>query len=423
MKAKIGILGVFTALLIGLMAMSAAAIPVEVDWVKIDGDIVYDGDVLDVDRDSGIDIKVQFEPLVDVDNMYVEAFISGHEYGILRDDSVEIKDLDAGNTYKTKLFLDLPQNMDKDEYSLRILMSDRSGVLSSWSYDLDVGSARHGLLIKDVIFEPENAVKAGWVLEANARIKNIGEKDETGIKVEMSIPELGLSDSEYIDELEAEDSVTSESMAIRIDACTEPGEYDVIVKAYFEEPDEYDPAVYEDTIVVVDSDVCGGVGEEVSVRGTSVIEIGPTSQDIARGTGASFPVTIENTGSTTKEYTVSVEGTEGFAVAQVTPSATVTLQPGESETVYAYLVVDKDAPLGEHVATISVRSGDELLQRVNVKANVVKEKGSSLLVKVLEIGLIALIVLLVILLLVFGFNKLKDNKEDEEDEDIEQTYY
>ena len=100
----------------------------------------------------------------------------------------------------------------------------------------------------------------------------------------------------------------------------------------------------------------------------------------------------------------------------------VVLEPGKSQVVYLDLTVADDAAPGEHVASLDVKSGDEVLQTVVLKADVSgKEAAATESVSLrngLEIALIVLVVLLVVMGLVIGFSRLR---KDDDGED--QTYY
>ena len=97
------------------------------------------------------------------------------------------------------------------------------------SYNFDVESVRHSLTIKDVVFSPETRVKAGRALLSTVRIKNTGDKDEDSIKITVAIPELDLSASDYIEELDEGKSTTSEELYMRVPNCAEAGDYEAVV--------------------------------------------------------------------------------------------------------------------------------------------------------------------------------------------------
>jgi uncharacterized membrane protein len=92
--------------------------------------------------------------------------------------------------------------------------------------------------------------------------------------------------------------------------------------------------------------------------------------------------------------------------------------------MYVYVTANKDAAAGERMFIAKVKSGEETLKEIGLKANVKEAAASnwSKLKTALEVAVAILVVLLVILGLVIGFSKLKGEKEEEAGE-AGQTYY
>ena len=113
----------------------------------------------------------------------------------------------SGVSYIKKLTLTLPERMTQNTYTLFVRVEDNSGTLAEKEGDfkLEVDAADHAIQIRDIILSPEDQVKAGRALLASVRVKNRGESTEEDLKVKVSIPELGVSASDYIDELDPED--------------------------------------------------------------------------------------------------------------------------------------------------------------------------------------------------------------------------
>ena len=150
-------------------------------------------------------------------------------------------------------------------------------------------------------------------------------------------------------------------------------------------------------------------------------------QDVKKGAaGVVYLLTITNNGKTSKAYTISVEGAD-WGSFRITPSNVLVAGPGESQTAYIYVSANENAPVGENTFTVNIKSGDKVLQKAPLKANVLagsksSQSSTSGIKKGLEIGLVILVVLLVILGLIIGFNKLK-GEEEETSEDETKTYY
>jgi uncharacterized membrane protein len=311
--------------------------------------------------------------------------------------------------------------MDKDIYGLRVRFEDRTAGVTH-TYNFDVTSVRHELTIKDVVFSPESKVKAGRALLSTVRIQNTGSKTEDSIKVSVSVPDLDLSASDYIEELKQGESTTSEELYMRVPNCAESGQYEAIVSVTYHDGEKV--ISQKKTITVIDGDVCEVKASSAASSGKTIITVGPETQNVVAGEGGViYPLTLSNTGAETKTYTIGVNAGD-WADVKVSPSNVVVLNGGESKAVYVYVSAKEGAAAGEKVFGVSISSGSEVLKEITLKANVA-EKSSSLsgLKKGLEIGLVVLVVLLVILGLIIGFNKLKGDEEDKEEPEAGQTYY
>lgn len=433
MKGK-SILGVFVLFLIGILAASfASAVPVTIDDVKIDGNSVTDNGgatptILDVERNGKISVKVKLTGTADVDNVEVEASISGYEYGDREStsDTTHVFDVKNGVTYVKTLSVALPERLEQYRYWLRVLVTDRNTALVQKNYLLEIDTARHDINIKDVVFSPEGSVIAGRALLTTVRLKNVGEKDEEGIKVRVAIPELSVSAVDYVDELEDEESTTSEELYLRIPLNAESGKYTVETTVEFDEG--YESVSREDTIVVVGEKAASTPAQTVS-DGKSVLNVGTESQDVAAGQTAVFPIVVTNQGTTAKSYVFTVSGITGWGSARVEPSNLVTVAPGDTTTVTVSVTPSAGTSAGERAFVVKVQSDSKTVD-VPLTANVVG--GASVtstwgkVKKALEVGLVVLVVLLVIIGLIIGFNKLKgdeDEFEDEEEGKKGQTYY
>ncbi|MBW2975673.1 hypothetical protein KY366_08190, partial [Candidatus Woesearchaeota archaeon] len=287
---------------------------------------------------------------------------------------------------------------------------------------------------RDVVLDPENEVKAGRTLLVSARLKNRGEVEEEDIKIKASVPALGISASDYVDELDEEDcnravdddcddSTTSDELDMRIPDCAEPGEYTVKLCAEYDDGDE---EVCETTkITVVESDTCAVPAEGPETTGKTIVAIGPETQDVGQGGSAMYPIKITNDGAESKVYSIAVDSAD-WAEFSVLPSNVMVVGAGESKEAYVSLKAAATAS-GLQVFSVAIKSGENVLKQVPLKANIAAAAPAattnlSRIKSALQIGVVVLVVLLVILGLIIGFNKLKGSEDDEESGD-EKTYY
>ncbi|MFH1591735.1 MAG: hypothetical protein ABIC95_07485 [archaeon] len=434
-KNKMSILLLAVVGIFALMAFSTVALPVEMVKVEVDDTTVQqtlNNFVLAKEKGDEIEVQIVFKSTEDLSNVQIEAVMRGYDHDDLIEDITDAFDMKANVTYDKKLNLKLPIRMDKDRYTLRIRVEDRGGETSQFEYHLQIEAENHELYLKDVVFNPEGYVKAGRALLSTVRVKNVGEQDEEGIKVRVAIPALGVSASDYIDEIEEGESTTSEELYMRIPPCADAGEYDVKVTVEYDDGDETITKLAQ--ITVLEGDACEVPGkqdqkdDEPAVEKT-VMAVGVSGQDVVAGAGGTvFPVAVTNQGSSARTYALSVDVPGAWASYQVSPSNVAVVKSGETVTMFVYLSAKDDAPAGENMFSLTLSSDGQILKQVPLKVSVSEgaEESSEFswdnVTKALQIGLIVLVVLLVILGLIIGFQKLKGG-DDEDGDESEKTYY
>jgi hypothetical protein len=407
-----------------VLAFSSIASALSISEVKVDGDTLAAGDNW-VEKNNQYEVKVVLDAAAgdNYKDVQVSAYLKGDEYDDQISDTSDAFDLDNTTTrYVKKLKLVLPVRMEQDSYKLYVRVENRDGTLNigALSYNLKVKTAKHLVYASDVILSPSNGVKAGRALLATVRVQNRGLKDEDSVKVTFSIPELGISASDYIDELErdgdSKDSKSTEELYLRIPECAKAGTYDGVVEVSYKDGDLIEKKKVN--VIVLADEACEAA-PIISTGVQSTVAVGPESQDIVKGTGGVvYPVTITNAGSA-KTYVISVTGGD-WGTFRVSPTNVITVGQGETKTAYIYASANANAASGVQVFSVDIKEGDKSLKQVVLKANVTGGAGQLDLKRALEWTLIILVVILVILGLIIGFRKLKGDDEGKEEG---QSYY
>ncbi|TKJ17303.1 hypothetical protein CEE44_02085 [Candidatus Woesearchaeota archaeon B3_Woes] len=417
MKTKLS--GLLTIFLIGILTVcGVASATITINDVLLDSNHLGDGTntISGIERGDEYQVKVRATSNTDLNDVQIEAYIRGYDHDDRIEDITDVFDMKANVTYTKKLTLSLPQRMDQDRYKLRVRVEGRGGEPTYNDYDLEVDTGRHNLVIKDVVFSPEGSVKAGRALLASVRLKNYGEKDEEGIKVKVSVPDLGVSASDYIDELEADESTTSEEIYLRVPSCAAEGTYDVKVEVTYDDADEKE-------IEMAEMKVISGESCEVGVSDSGVkptITYDSSAQEVTKE-GAIYTLTISNPTNSAKTVTVGVNGVDVFGSVRVSPSNVFVLGAGETKTVYLYVTANKDAVAGQHSFSATVSGLGTTTQEILLTANIITSAGLGSVKKALEVGLVVLVVVLVVVGLIIGFRKLNSDEDDMEEEG--KTYY
>lgn len=429
--------GILMLLVVAVMATSAvSALPATIDWVKLDGDVVDASGtnyIQAIERGDSYEVKIRVtnDGNVTVEDVQIEAEFKGLHNDNVRDitDTFDIK---PGTSYVKTLNLELPDRIDTEYFKLRVYVSDRYGEEVTETYNLKIDAVRNEMRIRDVVFSPAYAVEAGRALLTTVRVRNTGFFDDNdGIKISVSIPELGVSASDYIDELDAEDSTTSEELYMRIPACAASGTYDVVIDVYYDDMDAKVSTTRE--MMVTKGEMCPGDSDssDNTEQPKTTITVGSTSKDIAADGFAIYPVTVTNQVGKDRTYIIDVD-LGSWASYEVSPSNVLVLDDGASATAYVTVTPNENAAAQEYIFSVSVSSGGEVLKQVPMKAVVTGGSDDdatsgpawSKVRTALEIGLVVLVVLLVIFGLIVGFNKMKSSGDDEDDDDLSgKTYY
>jgi len=240
MKTRIiGNLMIFLACMLALAGIASAQIPVNLDKVWVEGVELAPGSLTTLNLERGQDINLDFKVTANgtAKDVQIKASLRGYEYNDHErtSDTTHVFDVKPNITYRKSLELEAPDRMDDDFYKLRITVMDRYNNEHSYSFNLKISAERHEIQIKDILFSPENGIRGGKYFQAKLRIKNNGAKDEESVKISASIPDLGISGSVYIDNIEAGDTESSEEIWLTIPECAEPDFYQVVVKATYDE--------------------------------------------------------------------------------------------------------------------------------------------------------------------------------------------
>ncbi|MFQ5620482.1 MAG: hypothetical protein ACE5FT_01405 [Candidatus Nanoarchaeia archaeon] len=217
---------------------TAAPLPLTIDRVEIDDvDINPNGvNKLDLERGYTYDVEVKLTALSDLDDIEVEVFVSGFEYGGLVDTTTTF-DMDSGDSHVKRLEISFPDDVEEDDYKLRVLVSNRNHGEIIQNYNLKIDVPRHGLKIEDVYFQPSGPVQGGEGVLATVRLENKGERQQDDVRVTIDIPTLGVNGIDYIDEIDNNHNEErgTEEIFLKIPRCAAPGVHPVVVKAEFDE--------------------------------------------------------------------------------------------------------------------------------------------------------------------------------------------
>lgn len=450
MKGKLKMLGALALLLVSLVVVPAvSALDFKFDKVEINGDAVdlanleTNPETVAVERGDTLNLHVVLHvenaTEGDVDNLRLRAWIGGYEYDLI-EDKTDVFKLSSSESRKSfDLALELPEDMEieNDAYTLHVEVLNHNVELAI-PLSVEVTKTRHLVSIQDVYVSPSD-VNAGETAFVTVRLENMGDRKEEDIKVEASL--LGATATTYVDELvpvedsedeeyndDDETSSSSKPLVLRLPANAATGDYDLNVKVTYNRGHSVVEAV---TVVHVLGEEAPAATDKPAVK--AVVSVDATAQSVMAGEETVYKLTFANLGSETQLFSANVAGAQLWADARVDPSF-VSVAPGATGEMYVYLNVHDDAELGNHLFTLQLLSGENLVKELPLGAKVTentsddKITGSSvasglLSSSTLKIGFVGLIVLLVIIGLIVALRKLKDDDEYPLEPKEGQTYY
>lgn len=271
---------------------NAQYVPVQLDRIEIDDidiedfeEFYFNEDVrLDLERGEEFEVELLLEAFEAADDVIVRAVIDGYEFSDIEPitDMIGPFDLDANITYKKKMTLRLPEDVDVDGYNFRLTISDRDRMSRTYEFNLLVDTQRHLLRIDDVNFNPGRTLTAGQALLGSVRVENKGQKDEDDVRVEVSIPALGLESVNYIEEIEnGDDEEETEEFFLRLPKCAEPGVYDVAIEVQYNRG--RDKVTDTRQVTILENEACAQEEEQtvVVVQQTEPAAPQPTATETA----------------------------------------------------------------------------------------------------------------------------------------------
>ncbi len=405
----------------GGAAAGGRALDISIDSVEIEDKILAENENNFVALDKTgkeLDLNVRMTALENIENAHVDAILS-FENGNVVADATTTFDIGEGDNTVKSLELPIVSKFEQNSFKLKVKVTDAEGNTEEKSYGLTISQKKSPFVISSISLSPENGAEAGKVLVARLSFKNSGVVPLEGIVAKVSIPELGISSTKFVERLKDSDSVVREDFTLKILDNAQTGTY--TLRAEIVSQFGGDSEVKELPFFVI------GISEQAKqvVNEKLVINVPIVKQDIINdGTEVIYPLTLTNQGPDANKYTLLLDGAN-WADLRLRESNVFVVKPKESRTINIYASSKADT-LGEQMFLVAIKSDDSVLRNIPFKGNVVAAKGTlaSKLKNMLEVMLIGIVILLVAMGFFFGVKKYTQAKSDSSEDTHEQeTYY
>lgn len=354
-----------------------------------------------------LDVEIRFTATENFDDARMRISLDGYEHGVI-DDSTDIFQVVEGKTYVKTLQVPLPADIDSEEdYILRIFgANDLSGITYK-ELTLYVDTQRHRVDVLDLIMTPSSGVEPGQNIIANVRLKNRGQKEQDSVKVSVEIPQLGVSESSYVSNLDKDESITSDDMLIFIPENAQAGQYAVYATLAYN--DGYTETAEAFSITILAPQVVPEKNLLVSFK---------NNIDLGAGEERTFEVVVANPNEESKPISLTVQD-NSWANVEVTP--TLNMVQGGSSDVFTVTVTPKSSIDGERDLVLFVKDGADTISEVRVNTYVEGTEGISVINIVLAVLLI--IAIIVLLALVVAIARRRGEEDRDDDVSTNEEYY
>ncbi len=340
---------------------------VNFDDLTGDDDRHYPGDIIEieveVDNDGGFNVQ-DLTVTIECDALDI-------------DEEIDINEVDEDEAVTETIEIQIPYDAEDRTYrfDIRVIGQDDSDDEDYHSdvffegdlelIDLDVRRGNHDIIFESLKVTPSE-VDAGNIVSIRAEVTNIGEKNEENVRITLKNTNLGLNEESTEFDLKVDKSKRI-TWDIELPKTTENGEY-ILEAVISYDDDSYDE---EDTLLAqtVTIKVSGGSAvpdaDADTTVGAATLDVTSASLVSANtGEAAKFELMLTNNAETTEIYQIRASGVNDWATYTIEAGGEaneVSLTPGTSLTIYAYLTPKDSAQTGQYTATISVYSNSQLL--------------------------------------------------------------
>lgn len=302
------------------------------------------------------------------------------------DEKYDIGRINDGDEETASFRFTVPADLDAADYKLAVKVyskdagqdnecDDSSDDLDNTIYN-DIQVDREddeGRFVVADNFDFQREVACGDIITGSLDLFNIGDDDQDQVKLNIYNKELGIDqDYEIRTNLDQGDK-ESVDFTLTIPSNVASKSYELQFRTYYdyrsgEYREELEDPQFE-TLKVICSSGSGSSGSG-STSVTAYLD-----SDAVAGESVTVKATVTNTGSQTLTYTIDVQGYQSWASLDSVSARSLTLSPGQSQTVSVELTADEDAS-GSETVTIQASSSDGTLQSKSVNVEFEEGQGS-----------------------------------------------
>lgn len=407
--------------------VSDRELDMSIDSIELEGDVLAENEnnFVVIDKsEKELDLRVKLTALENVKDAHIDAILTFENGDVVADATTTFSINDGQNIVK-ELELPVIGKFEQNNFKLKLRVVDAEGDSEEKLYGLKLSTKKFPFIISSIALSPESNIEAGKALVARLNFKNSGVVPLEGVSAKVSIPELGIASTKFIDQIKnSKLSEVREDFVLKILDSVPTGTY--TLKSEIASQFGGQAEVKEIPVFIL------GKNEQKAqvVNDKLVINVPIVKQDIKNdGSEVIYPLILTNAGHDANAYTILLDGAN-WANLRLADSNVFVIKPGEAKTVNVYASTNANV-IGENIFLVSIKSKDSVLKQIALKGDVagvapVKGLLAAKLKNVLELLLIGLVVFLVAIGFFFGVKRYmqkEDVSEEIPDEEQGEAYY
>ncbi len=395
---------------------------ISIDSVELEDNFIAENEnnfIIIESAGKKLDVRVRLTSLEDAEDAHVDAVLA-FENGDVVSDATTTFDISDGQGIVKRLELPLIADFEQNNFKLKVRITDAEGNSEEKVYGLKVSRQSFPFVISSIALSPEDNAESGKALIARLSFKNSGVVPLEGISAKVSIPELGISSTKFVDQIKNSGRLSEvrEDFILKILDDAPTGTY--TLRSEIASQFGGNSEVKEIPVFILGKDE----QNHQIVNDKLLIKIPIVRQEVFADSEVIYPITFTNQGPDAETYTLLLDGAD-WANLRLSESNTFVLAPKESKTLNVYVSSKEDAK-GEQLFTATVKNNGEVLQNIPLKGEIAPAQSALgiSLKGVLQTILIAAVVLLAVIGLIFGVRQLMyDDEYESEEAKVEEPYY
>ncbi len=326
-----------------------------------------------------VEIKIRNNAKEDLDVDVQAVLYDKNEEDEIDSDSDNI-DVSEGDSETLTIDLNIPDSIkEKHSFIIYAKAFEKGNEEQQCNEDIvsiDLKREKHDVMLDEYKVSPPT-LSCDKVLAVSFNADNIG-KDDESLYFTVQQPSLGTDFRSELFNLKKDDDIFR-SVNVAVPQNMSPGVYPVELTLFFGGGSVADSTILD--LNVVDC-VAEGTEKEgiltqsgISSKGLAKVELLKSYFEVEQGASFAIPLRVINTGPSKTTFSFGVSGASSYA--SLLDADKLTLNPGDSSTVYVYIRSNPDASLGSNSASIDINADGLVVDSKKVSVDIVKSLGKS----------------------------------------------